>query len=324
MSTTHSLMTALLLALALPAGAQAPVHVAWIVPSSVNDTNYRLCLSAFKDGMREQGLVDGKQYVLDPSYADGNYDRFPALTKEALQRTPAVIISATIASIRAAQQATQTVPILFVGVNDPVGSGLVGNLARPGGNTTGLSNQSEDLMTKYVEYLREILPQAKRVAILFNTDNESHPKMIEQVRASAKRFGIATQSFGAGEPGDLDTTFGAIAKYRPDALLLIRDAMLISERSRIAAHALKQRLPTFAGATSEVRAGSLMSYAAPGLLACHRIAYYVKRILGGAKAADLPVEQPTTFELVVNLKTAKALGITIPQSILIRADEVIE
>jgi putative ABC transport system substrate-binding protein len=273
--------------------------------------------------MREQGMVEGKRYVLDLMFAEGEYDRFPSLTKEALRRTPAVLIGQTIASIRAMQQATQTVPILFVGVNDPVGSGLVGNLARPGGNTTGLSNQGEDLLTKQVELLREILPRAKRVAIVFNTGNGSHPKMVEQVRATTAGFGIASQSFGANSPGDLDATFGSIAKYRPDAVILIRDAMFVSERERVAALALEQQLPAFVGDARMVQGGGLISYAASGLMICRRGAFYVKRILEGAKPADLPVEQPTTFELVINMKTAKALGLSIPKSVLARTDEVI-
>jgi putative ABC transport system substrate-binding protein len=322
MSTTRGILVAMLLAFALPATAQAPARVAWIYPS--NPIAGDPCGTAFKEGMREQGLVEGKQYLIDRKFAEGNYDRFPALTKELLQRGPAVLMGQTIASIRAMQEATKTVPILFVGVNDPVGSGLVRNLARPEGNATGLSNQGEDLLTKYVEMLREILPRAKRVAILFNTGNGSHPKMIERVRASAAGLGIATQSFGAGSPSDLDTNFGAIAKYRPDALLIIRDAMFVGERDRIAAIALKQRLPTFAGDSRGVQAGGLISYSASVTVICRRAAFYVKRILDGAKPADLPVEQPTTFELAINMKTAKALGITIPKSLLARADEVIQ
>jgi len=319
---TRGILVGLLVALAPPAGAQAPARVAWIFSSSANVSSP--CASAFKAGMREQGMVEGKRYVLDLTFAEGNYERFPAMTKEALLRTPAVLIGQTIASIRAMQQATQTVPILFVGVNDPVGSGLVGNLARPEGNTTGLSNQGEDLLTKYVEFLREILPRAKRVAILFNTGNGSHPKMVERVRSSTAGLGIATQSFGANSPGDLDATFGAIAKYRPDAVVLIRDAMFVGERERIAALALKQRLPTFVGDARMVQGGGLISYAASSLMICRRAAVYVKKILEGAKPADLPVEQPTTFELAINMKTAKALGLTIPKSVLARADEVIQ
>jgi putative ABC transport system substrate-binding protein len=321
-STTRRILVALLVALAPPAGAQAPGRVAWISSSHANVVEP--CVSAFKEGMREQGMVEGKRYVLAQTFAEGHYDRFPALTKEALLRNPAVLVGQTIASIRAMQQATKSVPILFVGVNDPVGSGLVGNLARPEGNTTGLSNQSEDLLAKYVEFLREILPRAKRVAIVFNTANGSHPKMLEQVRASTTGFGIATQSFGANSPGDLDATFGAVAKYRPDALLLVRDAMFVGERERIAALALEQRLPTFVGDARLVRAGGLFSYAASTLVTCHRAASYVKRILEGAKPADVPVEQPTTFELAINLRTAKALGLTIPRSLLVRADVVIQ
>ncbi len=320
MSPTHGIVAALLLVHVLQASAQAPARIARLWANGVPAA----CESAFKDGMREYGLIEGKQYVLDTRDAQGHYDRFPALTQELLKGSPSVIIGATIAAIRAAQQATRTVPILFAGVNDPVGSGLVGNLARPEGNTTGLSNQSEELLAKYVEIMREVLPRLKRVAILFNPSNGSHPKMLEKLRTTGAEFGIATQPFAVRSPGDLDAVLGAITRYRPDALLPIRDAMLNSENTRVVAFALEQRLPTFAGAGSLVRAGSLMSYAAPQLATCRRSAYYVKRILEGAKPAELPVEQPTTFELVINMKTAKSLGITIPQSLLVRADEVIQ
>lgn len=320
MSPTHAVVAALLLVHVLQASAQAPARIALFWANGA----YTACESAFKDGMREHGLIEGKQYVLDTRDAQGHYDRFPALTQELLKASPSVIIGSTIAAIRAAQQATRTVPILFAGVNDPVGSGLVGNLARPEGNTTGLSNQSEELLAKYVEIMRELLPRLKRVAILFNPSNGSHPKMLEKLRTTAAEFEIATQPFAVRSPADLDAVLGAIAKYRPDALLPIRDAMLNSENKRVVAFALEQRLPTFAGAGSLVRAGSLMSYAAPQLAICRRSAYYVKRILEGAKPAELPVEQPTTFELVINMKTAKSLGITVPRSLLVRADEVIQ
>ncbi len=179
-------------------------------------------------------------------------------------------------------------------------------------------------MAKYVEIMREALPRLKRVAVLFNPGNGSHPKMLEKLRATASEFGIATQAFAVNAPGDLDAVLGAVGKYRPDALLPIRDAMLNAENKRVVAFSLEQRVPAFAGSAALVRDGSLMSYAAPPLANCRRTAYYVKRILEGAKPADLPVEQPTTFELVINRKTAKAIGLTIPRSLLGRADEVIE
>jgi putative ABC transport system substrate-binding protein len=281
-------------------------------------------LAAFNEAMRDNGLVEGTHYVLDAVYADGEYARFPALTREILQRNPAVIMLTTIPSVRAVQQATSTVPILFIALNDPVASGVVASLARPGGNTTGQSTQADDTMAKYVELLHEILPRAKRIAVLINPDNSSGPKLFEQARIAGTGFGIGARVFEAATPAALDGAFAAIAKHRPDALVVVRDANLIGQCERISAFALKSRIPAF-GPTSEfVDAGSVISYA-PSLLDMYRrSAIYVKKILAGAKPADLPVEQPTKFEMVINMKTAKALGIKVPNTILVRATKVIE
>ena len=317
-----TLALSLSLALVLTVAAQPLPLIARIGPSSA--AVHGPCVAAFTAGMRELGLVEGRHYRHEVRYAEGQYERFPALTDELLRLEPAVIMVATIASARAALQATTTVPIVFVGVNDPVGSALVASLARPGGNATGLSNQSEDLLAKYVELLREVLPLAKRVAVLLNPANASNPGMAAQVRAVAAGLGIATQTFTASSPDDLDATLAAIAAAHPDALLMIRDAVFSGQRDRIAAWSLKQRLPTFAGQSELVQAGVLLAYAAPLAQACRRSAVYVKKILAGVKPAELPVEQPTRFELVINLKTARALGITIPPSVLLRADEVMQ
>ena len=311
-------------AFATPSWAQTktPARIAWIGPGSASATAMRV--SAFKDGMRENGLLEGKHYVLDERYAEGNYDRFPALTDELLKRNPAIIMVTTIASVRAAQQATKTIPILFISTNDPVGSGLVASLARPGGNTTGLSSQNEDTVSKYVELLRELLPRAARVAALVNPGNPSGIRMFERARDSAGGFGIGARAFEAASPQGLDAAFNAITQYRPDALLVVADSMLGSERDRIAAFALKQRIPAIASQSDFVVSGCLMSYGTNTIELFRRAATYARKILAGAKPADLPVEQPTKFELLINSKTAKTLGITIPQSILIRADKVIE
>ena len=322
MIVARATLCAWLLVLALPICAQVPARIARIGPGSAESREP--CFSAFKQGMREGGLVEGTHYVLDERYADGNYDQFPALTGELLKRNPALVMVSTIASVRAAQQATKTVPIVFVAVNDPLGSGLVANLARPEGNTTGLSNQAEDTMAKNLQLLREVLPRATRVAVLFNPSNGSNPKLLERVRVAAPGLGIAVHPFGATAPGALDAVLGAIAQYRPDALLVIRDAMLADQRDRLAAFALKARIPLFVGQSSMVAAGGLIVYDSSLTDQCRRSATYVKKILAGTRPADLPVEQPTKFELVINLKTAKALGITIPPSVLLRADEVIQ
>ena len=282
--------------------------------------------AAFKQGMRDNGLIEGQHYVLDVVSADGQYERFPALVQELLQRAPAVIMVGAIASVRAAQLATRTVPIVMIATNDPVGSGLVASLARPGGNTTGLTTQAEDTNAKFVEFVREALPRAKRIALLINPGNPSHKQLGEQVRVAAFKFGIETRTVEAATPAALDAAFAAIAGQHPDALVVARDAMLLSEPQpqRISAFALKNRIAAFGPDAQFPEAGSLLSYG-PSLLDMYRrAATYVKKILAGAKPADLPVEQPVKFEMVINLKTAKALGITIPQSLLVQAERVIE
>ena len=312
----------MLLALALPSWAQVPARIAWIWPGSAeNSVDF---LSAFKQGMRENGLSEGRHFVVEQRFGEGRYERFPMLVDELLKHDPAVIMVVTIASVQAAQKATRTVPIVFVSTNDPVGSGLVDSLARPGGNTTGLSNQNEDLVPKYLELLRETLPRALRIAVLSNPGNRSNPKMSERVRDLAAGFGIATRVFEATSPEGLDAALSTMAEYRPDAMLMIPDSLFFDQRDRVGAFALKNRIPTFTQQSEMVVSGSLMSYGTQRRELYRRAADYVRKILAGAKPADLPVEQPTKFEMVVNLKTAKALGIKIPGSILLRADRAIE
>jgi putative ABC transport system substrate-binding protein len=281
-------------------------------------------LAAFTQGMRDNGLIEGRHYVLDVSYAQGDNERFPAFVKDLLQRAPAVIMTNNYKATRAAQLATRTVPIVMISANDPVANGLVASMAQPGGNTTGLSNQSEDTNVKFVEFVREALPRAKRIALLVNPRSPSASTMREKVGAAAQRAGIETRSVEAATPAALDAAFAAIARLRPDVLLVQREAMLNAETQRISAFALEKRIAAFGSDAQFAEAGSLLSYGPSRLDMYRRAAYFVDKILKGAKPADLPVEQPTKFELVVNLNTAKALGITIPQSILLRADEVIQ
>ncbi len=281
-------------------------------------------IAAFKNGMRENGLLEGEHYILDAVYAEGNYDHFPALTNEVLKRNPAVIMVLTIASVRAAQQATKTIPIVMISTNDPVGTGLIASLARPGGNTTGLSTQNEDVVVKYVELLRELLPRAKQVAVLINAGNPTGKTMFERIHASARGFGISAKAFEVTSPESFDAVFQSIAKYRPAALLIPSDASLTDQRERIAAFALKNRIPAISNGVLFVASGGLIGYGTNSPDMYRRAATYVKKLLAGAKPGDLPVEQPTKFELAVNMKTAKTLGIRIPNSILVRTDKVIE
>ncbi|HEV8096582.1 MAG TPA: ABC transporter substrate-binding protein [Burkholderiales bacterium] len=322
MRVARVLVATLLLAFALPSSAQTPARIAWIWPGSAKSSE--AFLSAFRQGMSENGLSEGKNFVIEQRFGEGRYERFPDLVKELLEHKPAVIMAVTIASVRAAQKATQTIPIVFVSTNDPVGSGLVKSLSRPGGNTTGLSNQNEDLVPKYVELLRETLPRVSRLAILMNPDNPSNPKMAERVRDFSTGFGISVMVFSAVSPQRLGAAFGQMAGYRPDALLVVPDFVFFDQRERIGAFALSQGVPVFAQQSEMVASGSLMSYGTERRELYRRAATYVKKILDGAKPADLPVEQPIRFELIVNLKTAKALGIRIPQPVLLRADQVIE
>ena len=303
-------------------GNAPPARIGFIVAPNAAAIATRL--AAFKQGMRENGLIEGQHYVLDVVYADGQSGRFPALAQELLQRAPAVIMASTIAAVRAAQQATRTVPIVMTAVNDPVGTGLVASLARPGGNTTGQSTQGEDTTAKFVEFIHESLPRAKRIALLTNPGNASLQKLGEQVRVAALKLGIETRAFEVATPAALDAAFAAIARQQPDALLVLSDAMLNAEHQRIPAFALKNRIAAFGGPADFAEAGSLLTYGVSGPDMFRRSATYVKKILAGAKPADLPVEQPTRFEMVINLKTAKALGIKIPYALLIQAERVIE
>ena len=313
----------LLLLLALPSWPQAPARIALIWPGRADEA--ALYLSEFRRGMHENGLTEGKEFVLDQRFAEGRYERFPALVDEMLKRDPAIIMVVTIASVQAAQRATRTVPIVFVSTNDPVGSGLVDSLARPGGNSTGLSNQNEDLVPKYLQQLRETLPRASRIAVLSNPGNASNPKMAERVRELSAGLGIAARVFEASSLEAVDAALGAITQHRPDGLLVLPDAMLSARRDRISEIALRNRFPVFVASAAEIVAtGMLMSYGTRRSELYFRAANYVKKILGGARPGELPVEQPTRFELIINMRTARALGLTIPQALLLRADEVIE
>jgi putative tryptophan/tyrosine transport system substrate-binding protein len=323
MRMSWRILAALILALALPSWAQAPARIGWLWPGSA-EREAADYLLAFKQGMRENGLTEGRDFVLEQRFAEGRYERFPALVDELLKHDPAVILMVTIASVQAAQKATKAVPIVFVSTNDPVGSGLVESLAKPGGNTTGLSNQNEDLVPKYLELLRETLPHVSRIAVLSNPGNASNPKMAERLRDSAARLGIATRVFEATSPETLDATLSSLAEYRPDAMLSVPDSLISDQPNRVCGFPLRNGVPSFTFQSDMVASGCLMSYGTKRRELYRRAATYVKKILAGAKPADLPVEQPTKFELVINLKTAKALGLTIPQSVLLRADEVIQ
>jgi putative tryptophan/tyrosine transport system substrate-binding protein len=309
-------------AVAPSAHAQQPARLAWIEPGTAAlGAKFGVALRA---GLADNGLVEGRDYILDLYYADGDYSRFPALTRQALATSPAILLVITIASVRAAQQATQTTPIVFMSTNDPVGAGLIDSLARPGGNTTGVASMADDAVPKLVEMLRTALPQARSAAVLINPQNPTSRPIFERVRAAAATVGIDARSIEVTSPQDLEEKFGPRAEPGPEAVLVAADAFLNQVAGQIAALGIERRIPILGPSRTFAEAGALLSYGAAYSDLIRRSAFHVKRILAGAKPRDLPVEQPTKFELVLNLKTAKALGIALPPSLLATADETIE
>src|SRR5215475_3654695 len=287
--------------------------------------SFAIFVEAFKQGMRDNGMVEGRDYVLDLRYADGDYSRFPTLAAEVVQRNPAAIVVTTISAARAAQRASSTIPIVMTGLIDPVGQGLIASLARPGGNTTGLSNMAQDVMPKLVEILRAAFPTIKTIAIMFNPTNPANRELMSrEITAQASSIGVTIRPVEFKGAGELDAISRRLRSSPPEALIVMSDAALYDLREPISALALRHRLPTIAYVPEFTDAGALMSYGPPRRAMYRRSADYVKKILTGAKPADLPVEQPTQIELSINLRTAKALGIVIPDGLPARADRVIE
>jgi putative ABC transport system substrate-binding protein len=277
---------------------------------------------AFRQGLRDAGYAEGRDVVIEWRSANGDYDRTPELAAD-LQRNVDVIVVESTNAARAAERATSTIPIVMAIVADPVGSGLVASLAHPGGNVTGLSLMLAELSAKRLQLLKETIPRLTRVAVLWNPDTPYHPKAIQELEAAAPSLSITLNITGARTPEQFGPAFSAISRARAQALHVLGDALFSTHRATLLKLASKARLPTIYTAREIVDAGGLMSYGPSYGDLFRRSAGYVDKILKGAKPADLPIEQPTKFELVVNLRTAKALGITIPQSILVRADEVI-
>ena len=310
--------------LAAPPVVAQPKAARIAVLGSGHAQSSQILLDGLVQGLRDNGLIPGRDVVLDVRWAEGHYERFTAQTAELLALQPKLLMVTTITAARAAQAATKSVPIVLISINDPVGAGLVATLARPGGNTTGIANMAEDLTPKVVEMLRALLPRAKGLTVLLNRANASNVALFERTRTVCLAAGLSVQAFDFAGAGQLDALEASLARRHPDALLVLPDSSLLDQREPISALALRQRVPLVTQFPEYTRAGALLGYGPPRVQLWHRSAYYAKKILDGAKPADLPVEQPTRVELSVNLKTAKALGITIPQALLLRADEVIE
>ena len=302
--------------------AQQPAIALIGILGSGFPTSSAIFIHAFKQGMAENGLAEGRDYMLDVRWAEGDYTRFAALTADLAQRKPKLIVVSTIPAARIAQQAAPTIPLVMAGLIDPVGAGLIASLARPGNNTTGISNMTQDLTAKGLELLRTVVPTIRTVAVLFNPANPGNRLIMEDVRNKAATLGLTVQPIEFKGPDTLDRTIEAATGN--DAFLMVGDAALIDLRDPIAALTLRHRLPTASSIPEFTDAGALIGYG-PSRRAFYKLAAtYVKKVLDGAKPSDLPVEQPTEIELSINLRTAKALGIVFPDTLIARADRVVE
>jgi putative ABC transport system substrate-binding protein len=276
------------------------------------------------DNLRELGWIEGKNVTFEYRFAENRLERLPELAAELVRLNVDVIVAVGTLGPLAAKRATTTIPIVMLSAGDPLGTGLVDSLARPGGNVTGMSLMVPDLGGKRLELLKELLPRLSRVAVFWNAANPYPAIVFKETQAAGRTLGIEVHSLEVRGPDDLDGAFAAARQQHPDALISVEDPLTFTYRKRIADFAVAEQLPSLHGFSEEVKAGALISYGAnqPDLI--RRAAAYVDKILKGAKPADLPVQQPTTFELVINLKTARALGLEIPATLLARADEVIE
>jgi putative tryptophan/tyrosine transport system substrate-binding protein len=309
----------------LTARAQkSPILIGFMAAGAANSANSAAQLEAISQGLLENGLRPGRDYLLEARFAAGDYRRFPDMARELAEAGVRIILVATIASARAAQNVTPPVPVVMLAINDPVGSGLVASLARPGGVTTGMATLNQDLTPKMLEIQREIIPTCKIMAALFNPANPSNPLYVERLRATAGESGITVMPVELASPEALGGAFDSIAARRPDALQIVADAGTVDLLDRIVALALAQKLPSFATMPEIAGFGGLAGYGPSQRQLFRRACYFVKRILEGANPGDLPVEQPTRLDLVINLKSAKTLGLEVSPSLLARADEVIE
>ena len=284
-------------------------------PSSRND--------AFRQGLRDLGYVDGSNLTIEWRDAEGKVERLDDLAAELVRLKVDVIVANNPGAVFAAKRVTTSIPIVMVNTPDPVQLGLVASLGRPGGNITGTTTLSVDLSIKQLELLKEAVPRVSRIAVLRNPSNPWHAIAVKGIKAGARSAGVQLQILEVRGPEDFENSFVAMARERSGAVLVLADPMISFHRLRLIALAAKFRLPTMHGPRENAEAGGLMSYWADSRDLWQRAGVYVGKILKGAKPGDLPIEQPTKFELVINLRTAKALGLTIPKSLLLRADEVI-
>jgi len=304
------------------AEAQKIPRVGFLSPATANSAPGRL--EGFKLGLRELGWVEGQNLAIDYRWGEGRDDRLLGLADELVRLKVDVNMAHGTVAVLAARRAAATIPIVFPSAGDPVATGLVGSLARPGGNVTGLTIIAPDLGGKRVEMLREVIPRLTRLAVLRNPANPVSVPELRETQAAGRALGVEIQSLEVGDPDEFAGAFSAMTRERAGALVVLSDAMFVGRHVQIVDHAAKSRLPAIYWTREFAEAGGLMSYGPNQVDMYRRAAVFVDKILKGAKPADLPVEQPTRFELVINMKTAKALGLTFPPSILVRADQVIQ
>ena len=317
-------LSAMLVALCSPAEAQQPTtipRIGFLITSSPSAMAPRL--DAFQQGLRELGYVEGKNLVIERRHADGKSDRLPALAVELVNLKVDVIVTSGPTATRPAKEATSSIPIVMTFDDDPVGSGFVASLARPGGNITGLSTLSPEISGKQLELLKEIVPRLGRVAVIGTSTRQGTAQTLKEMELAAGAFGVKLQYLDIQIPQDIETAFRVASKERADAVLVLQSPVLYSQRAQIADLALKSRLPAISSRREFVEDGGLMSYGVSTFDLDRRAAAYVDKILKGAKPAELPVEQPKKFEFIINLKAAKQIGLTIPPNVLARADKVI-
>ena len=296
----------------------------WRIGFLAADSSSSRVYEGFRQGMRELGYAEGTNFTIQWRFADGTYERLPGFATEFARSKVDIIVAGTTLSVQSARQATTTIPIVMVAVPDPVGEGFARSLSRPGGNITGLSNIVTEISAKHLELLSAAVPKLSRVAVLINPLNPSDALILEQIAGAAYSTRVKVSAIEASTPQQLEAGFDAITRARAQALIVAADSCFDVHREQIARLAIKNRLPTIVSNREMTEAGGLMSYGQDLTEHYRRAATYLHKILNGAKPGDLPIEQPTVLELVINRKTAKALGLDIPRELTLRADRIIE
>jgi putative ABC transport system substrate-binding protein len=319
------LVVVVLVAVGVTADAQQPTKVPRIGYLALNEPARESTRSeAIRLALRELGYIEGQNIAIEYRYAEGKRDRYPELAAELVRlKVDIILVTGGDPGIRAAKNATKTIPIVMMGA-DPVEAGIIDGLARPGGNVTGLINLNQELGGKRLELLKEAVPKLARVAVLHDPANRNHVLELKEVQSAARPLGLTVRSWEVRDADGFEKVFVALNKQRPDGLYVPGGPLMRANEKRIVGFALKSRLPSVSSIREFVEAGGLMSYGADQADSYRRVAYFVDRILKGTKPADLPVEQPTKFELVINLKTAKQIGLTIPPEMLARANRLMK